>query len=918
VLIQVISSSDRIFNNNNTYTLPPSVTQSSAISEKSVSLSPDIDFQELPRISEINKQHSGGTVPTVTNTITKKEREHFVTTRLPNKIRVMLDQPFGKDNLSQCFSAETTFRHVLLPLVHSSYLSPADWILLQATYPPAHILATLLTEYSGVDFLSFQGYPDSWDSKIIDQDRVKLATAALLHFEGDAASLVRWVGGPHTGAHRDVDATLTYLEGKIDPAILSDIERIFRNGIPNTCNASASEENFQSYLSYGNHSSIDEVPDKTYKSFVKDHARGYCLAFDERIVHFVLNCHITPGGLVNTDHSSKPARPIFDSSFRPTHSSYGINDWTNKATEPDILFANSFQKFLTWIYNLRITYPTSEIYPIDDDVTGAFRHCKYHPNVVAMHSYLRCGYLAMATGGTFGDNTTPSNWEAIALGRQQLAQYLWAQPDTLDQVKNFLPNISISAPPSAAIIASFTAAEADLLNTGVLDTNGKRRPPQYDHHVDDCLYAEVDDHLHTTVAASMLALFKLLGFPTDTRVPNPFSMEKFDTLMTHTRRAVGYHINTRRLTIGILPQKRNEAISLLSDWLVKEDFDLREIAALHGLLESLTRYHRWGRSWFFAIQNAIRHELSRRYYVVKRIYARKNSGKMLTEQLPPALHHRITSIIAQEQAQLLWNSRHRTPLTVPIRACLQVIHDYLTGTNHPWEESIGFIIPRNHHFVSIGDASKLGGGAHCDKLEYWFDILWSTKVRNGVTNLKPSDPQFVHINSLEFIVVIMQLAAAIVRLQTLSPAQILRLFPSGLPAEPVCLCLTDNTSSMAWANKVTSKSVQGQNLIGIFAELLRIANLGYNCEHLAGVLNCRADDISRPTFPYLSISVRHEQIFLKHACLRTWDYFLPSPELSQLLCCALFTKPSPDRPSLPKNLGRFAPVGFTTSCSPTV
>jgi hypothetical protein len=141
----------------------------------------------------------------------------------------MLDQPFGKDNLSQCFSAEPTFCHVLLPLVHSLYLSPADWISIQATNRTAHILATLLTEYSGVDFLSFQGYPNSWDSKIIDPDRVKLATAPLLHFEGDAAALVCWAGGPHTGAHRDVDATITYPAGTIDPAILSNIEQSFCN-----------------------------------------------------------------------------------------------------------------------------------------------------------------------------------------------------------------------------------------------------------------------------------------------------------------------------------------------------------------------------------------------------------------------------------------------------------------------------------------------------------------------------------------------------------------------------------------------------------------------------------------------------------------------------------------------------------------
>jgi hypothetical protein len=104
------------------------------------------------------------------------------------------------------------------------YLSPANWTLLQATYCPAHILGTLLTEYSSVTFLSFQGNPNSWNSKIIDPDRVKLATAALLNFDCDAAVLFCWAGGPHTGAHRDVDATITYLTGKIDPSILSDIE----------------------------------------------------------------------------------------------------------------------------------------------------------------------------------------------------------------------------------------------------------------------------------------------------------------------------------------------------------------------------------------------------------------------------------------------------------------------------------------------------------------------------------------------------------------------------------------------------------------------------------------------------------------------------------------------------------------------
>jgi hypothetical protein len=873
---------------------------------------------DLPRISEVNKPMNGVSVPTLANTVNRREREFFVENNLPSRIRAMLDQPFGKENLEQCFSAEPCLRHVLLPLVKSTYLDQANWTALQVAYRPASTLASLLKEYTSIDFRPLQGYPKSWKNNEIDQNRVRMATSALLHFEGDAAALVRWIGGPHTGAHRDVPATIKYLEGKINPSTLADLERIFLHGIPSQCNASATEANFQVYLAYGNHNSVDEDKEKTYKSLLKDHSRGYCLAFDERILHFVLNCHITPGGLVNLDHQFKPVRPIFDSSFRPQHWCHGINDWTSKTSEPAIQFADSFMKFLTWIYNLRITYPNREIYPIDDDVSGAFRHAKYHPNVVAMHSYLRSGYLAMATGGTFGDNTTPGNWEAIALGRQQLAQFLWKDPETLNTADPFMPKLTVSPAPSATVVALFTPADADAYNQGVLDEAGNRRPPQYDHHVDDNLYADVEEHVHQTVASSMLSLFNILGQPTDNRVPNPFSEEKFENELTHTRKTVGYHIDTRRLTIGLLPYKRTRAIELLASWLQQKDFNLLEIAALHGVLESLTRFNRWGRSWFFALQNALRHELNRRYYIVKRIYEKKDNGEVLKHQLPTNLHHRIQSIIAQEKAKLLWNSRYRMTLTNNVSVCLQVIHDYLVDETRAWEESIGFIIKRQPHAITIGDASKLGGGAHCDNLEYWFDLIWSPTVRHGVTNLKSTDLGFVHINCLEFIVVIIQLAAVIVRLRTLSSEQCARFFPNGIPAQPVCQCLTDNIASMAWVNKVTTKSLQGQNLIGIYAEILHHSNIGVNSEHIRGILNTRADDISRPISPNLSLAVRHEQIFLKHNCLRTWDFFLPNPELLQLLYSALFTKPSPVPPKVPKNLGRFVPVGFTILSSPQV
>ena len=66
---------------------------------------------------------------------------------------------------------------------------------------------------------------------------------------------------------------------------------------------------------------------------------------------------------------------------------------------------------------------------------------KYNPNLVGMHSCVIAGYLSCSTGMTFGDNTSPSNFEPIADARRQLAKYLWTKPDTISQTTKFLQPI---------------------------------------------------------------------------------------------------------------------------------------------------------------------------------------------------------------------------------------------------------------------------------------------------------------------------------------------------------------------------------------------------------------------------------------------------------------------------------------------
>ena len=42
-----------------------------------------------------------------------------------------------------------------------------------------------------------------------------------------------------------------------------------------------------------------------------------------------------------------------------------------------------------------------------------------------MHTSLQCKFCVINTGGTFGDNTSPPNFNPIGLARRQLGWYLW-------------------------------------------------------------------------------------------------------------------------------------------------------------------------------------------------------------------------------------------------------------------------------------------------------------------------------------------------------------------------------------------------------------------------------------------------------------------------------------------------------------
>jgi hypothetical protein len=815
--------------------------------------------------------------------------------------------------LHQCYYLQKSGKQVLHLLYKSGLLTNSTRKKLERAFPPARQYIQLVKLYQNVDFSSMKGFQLDWEKQTeLSIPQRDMTTACLLHFNLSLPAMVRWIGGAHIGAHRNNAAIFARLKDTCQEENYNDLVRIFTQGSPTYINAECSQANYQAYRVYGNHSSFTENTAMVNKTLLKDASRGCTLMLDPDIFDFLENVKQTPHGIVNLDHPYKNPRVVCDATSRPQYWCHAINDWTDKKNEPKLVFATAFVDTLVWIWNLRITYPFLEIYVCDDDITNAFRQVKYPPNLAGLHCKIINGTLFMDTGQTFGDNSSPSNFEPIAICRSQHAQALWHRPDTIAKVVSLLPPIEHQAPPTAAEIQTFVQANRDSKNPGVLDDNGNRMAPWFRHHVDDNIYAEIARYLARTVCSSALSLYEILGFP-DGRQIGALSMEKLDTMYRPQRTTVGYRLDTRSMTVGLLPYKRDQTIEIIEPWLTTPTFTLLQGAELCGKLESASTCNRWIRPYFFSVQNTIRAVLTTKWKSVQGYYTRMGIDKVKARYgLPKHLERRLIPLIARDKALLLWHSKSIFATPVHVQKDLALIQGWLRDPTVKWERSIAHWIPRDPTFISAGDASQVAGGALTEELKFWFDVYWSDRVRRGC-KLPPSDPGFIHINVLEFIVVLIQLAACIVALETGYATSVCG---TVLPAIPHLLVWTDNWASKSWANRVTTSSRTAQPLLGILSSLLQRSNIGFESAHIAGVENDGPDFISRPdraSEPALTHFHRAQQILTNDKRLTSWAFFRPSHTFTSLLESMLFSGRWAVPPSLPKNLGHFEPTVSTGS-----
>ena len=739
-----------------------------------------------------------------------------------------------------------------------------------------------------------------------------LTTACFLHYNLDIPTVVRYLGGPHVAALRDTPRILKTVQPLVDPILFNAFARILTLGAPARCVANSSKYNYQLHRRYGNHSMPPEQAALIHKALVKEDKWGYVIIASHHLTHSVYNAHLTPYGVAIK--AGKKDRPFSDASFHPADDAMGVNDWTNKDNELPVIFQHSETLFYKELYNLRISFPAEDIFIGDDDIQGACKHVKYNPNVVGMHGFQLDSHFGVATGQTFGGVTSPANFEVIARVRQCRAQHLYYQPTTVALAQPYLPPVLLAPLPTRIEIASFAQATPDTQNMGALDQAGCLLSPGFFHHVDDNIYNATRDTMVKTLSASVLALYTILGFP-HPLTPDPLSRDKLHTTYNHLRRILGKQVDSRRLMVTLPDDKRATTVALLAKWIQKSSFGLLEAAQLIGVLDHISTMCRWGRAEYFAILNSFRDLLRQQYHIVARQLKKRKCAQQLKLRLPKHLEGRVQSLISRKIAATLWRTKAQVPIANHITTQLKALHAYLANPTKPWEISIAHLIDRDPTFVTTGDASQLGTGAFNPILSYWLCVDLSSEIRQCL-QLKPKDKHYLHINLIEFATLILQLAATIARLEEPLPHPLLDAhFPHGLPPIPHLQLLSDNTTSVSWANKVSSKSIQGQELVRVWAALLKSSNVGIIIDHIAGETNTTADLISRAATDSRLLSLRLPQLLQQEPRLANWDFFLPSPTLLSSLASALSLTCRTAPVILPERLGQFVPTVSTTSNS---
>ena len=764
---------------------------------------------------------------------------------LPSRAELFRSK-FGKPSLSHSFHQEPCLDTCAFHLLCTGYLDPVSLCNWFDASPVISHLAASIVAYRSYDFRWAQEYNRDWSQQeTIDPDRQIAYTAMLLHFKLDVSLLMRYLGKNFTGEYRDVDATVAKLrQHRIPEDMIAKYRRVIQTGCPSHFVAECSRENALLYLHMRNGPTIARKLDQVRKTMNKEDKNNFVIPLPSWLAPVVPHLFFTPQHIL--EKPGKKDRQIFDGSKRYTATSRCLNMMTSThlGVEDECLFGTVRERIWMRAYNLRITYPSTEIIVHANDVKSCFRQLKLHPDCMGAFSYLIANQLFLSCGLPFGTDFSPQNWEPLRRILERLAQSLFHDDTLRDKHRKYL-DLLVFDQALGKGSQQFARAVPDQLNPGVLDSQGYPVPTPHDYYVDDGVYTEVFDfeRIERAIAASIDAIFILLGESDLKYRQDAVSFDKMAEMMvSYFNRVLGHMINTRSLDVGVPQSFIDDVITLLdTTWGEhRRRFQVREAEELTGKLLHIAITAPWLKFLLGQIYQSLACALKLNEQRARRTSRSFQDALRALRRLPADDAHAPER--AFHQANMARHVHLRPDahnINKTLRRELHLIRRVLKDDSISKNTPISHLIPRVPIAVAYGDSSLHAAGGFCPILGFWWYIEWPTTVRRRtlrfIKNNKRGD--LIDINILEYATNIITYVIAYHRIQDL---ELLKQDPC-----PHMLYYGDNTASEAWATKGGRHS-PGARALGRLQSALMVNNpVHFRAEHITTEANVVADKISR-------------------------------------------------------------------------
>lgn len=785
--------------------------------------------------------------------------------------------------------------NVIVELIKSSesFLTNEDIMSLSEVNSLYREMTHDVTNLRMVDFTRLKepriGYAEQTE---IDPIRVDMATACAIHYSLHPGMVIRYLKGEYVGENRDVTQILSDVTPFIDEADATHIKRILTQGCPSKLSFEETLAMKASIIQKGNQATFKLHHEAVTKTMNKEDRHSHLLPVKLWVLYFSPWCRHTAQGM--QIKPGKNPRVIFDASTKSHPHEIVLNDMTTTEFEASITFGAAKLKLLQRIYNLRVSYPKRKIYIALADVTACFRFPRVHADLTGAFGFMAEKYYFLATSMVFGSNASASSWEPFRRAIEALIIEYSTRSDLISKHKELLDKLKWEDEDTH--IREFVRAIACPLNPGIQDLEGFLEAFIY---VDDILASAISKfNMLRLLAATIEAIFVVCDRAYIEVRQCPLSLEKWDELVVGTTQIVlGLIVDTNKLTVGITPDYRNQVRELLNEsWPAsRRIFKVADIQKLVGKLARLGE----GAPWIYKIMSHMYTSLafalkqnkellltcSPKFREIVRNIERKQFSGNQSE------FARELNFTLKTAAKMVNHYKQIYVINETMRAEIDFIRQALReDSGISFEVPIAFIIPRTPSASLFGDSSLRACGGYSTELRVWWYIPFPDKIihRTLLHMRNNEDENFISINCLEYVTIIINYCAAISAV--LKDKNI-------TDPHPVVLCVTDNISAKKWTVHTSKKSIIGRALARFFCGLLIGSDVGINAKWISTSANKIADEISRikkstqnpSSFHYDFSKLQQDHVDLKHCC-----FFQPSQELLFLIWDILLTRKSPD------------------------